>query len=183
MPPLEFINANAQTFARCGTVVASYRTRGTKRYGPYYRVAYRIAGRQCSIYLGHCKQLADRARQLLAKLQHPRDQRRLLKRAKRAQRATFKRVIRDWQQMIRAYGLDLRGCEIRGWRKLGIPRFDKTTPLNAAQKATAAIFRHPPGFIPPTPTTDPRYWQNATPVDQQTSRSPLAKSTAPHDTG
>ena len=49
---LDFIRQNAQIFAQNGSVVATYRTRGTKRYGPYYRVAYRTAGRQCSIYIG-----------------------------------------------------------------------------------------------------------------------------------
>ena len=108
MPPLDFINNNAQTFARGGSVVATYRSRGTKRYGPYYRVAYRIAGRQCSLYLGRCKQLADSARELLAKLQHPRDFYRLCKRANRQRRATLRRVIRHWQQTIRSHGLNLR---------------------------------------------------------------------------
>jgi len=168
MPPLDFISNNAQTFARGGSVVATYRTRGTKRYGPYYRVAYRIAGRQCSLYLGRCKQLADSARELLAKLQHPRDFYRLCKRANRQRRATLRRVIRHWQQTIRSHGLNLRGCEIRGWRTLGIPRFDKTTPLNAVQKAAATILRTSPlTWTNFTPTADPRYWQNPTSVDQQ----------------
>ena len=74
---LDFIRQNAQIFAQNGSVVATYRTRGTKRYGPYYRVAYRVAGRQCSIYIGRCKRLAIRARKLLARLQQPRDYRRL----------------------------------------------------------------------------------------------------------
>ena len=160
MLPLDFIRNNTNLFARVGSVVASYRTRGDTRYGPYYRVAYRAAGRQCSIYLGRCKQLADDARALLSQLQQPRDYRRMCRRANRQRRATLRRVIREWQQAIRAYGLDLRGCEIRGWRRLGIPRYDKTTPYTAAQKAAAAIFRKPP------PTADLRYWQDATPVDQ-----------------
>ena len=162
MSPLNFINNNAQIFKNCGSVVAGYRTRGSNRYGPYYRVAYRIAGRQCSIYLGRCKELADRARALLARLQQPRDYCRMCRKADRQRRATLKQVIRRWQQTIRAYGLDLRGCEIRGWRRLGIPRYDKTTPYTAAQKAAAAIFRWPP----PTPPLDPRYWQNPLSVDQ-----------------
>ena len=99
------------------------------------------------------------ARALLTKLQQPRDYRRMCRKANRERRATLRRVIRGWQQTIRAYGLDLRGCEIRGWRRLGIPRYDKTTPYTAAQKAAAAIFRSPP--------PDPRYWQNPIPVDQQ----------------
>ncbi len=157
--PLAFIQNNANIFARVGSVVASYRTRGTTRYGPYYRVAYRTAGRQCSIYLGRCKTLADRARALLTQLQQPRNYLRMCQKANRERRATLRHVIRGWQQTIRAYGLDLRGCKIRGWRRLGIPRYDKTTPFTAAQKAAAAIFRSPP--------PDPRYWQNAIPVDQQ----------------
>jgi hypothetical protein len=163
MPSLDFINNNAQIFANCGSVVASYRTRGLTRYGPYYRVAYRVAGRQCSIYLGRCKELANRARALLARLQQPRDYRRMCRKADRQRRATLRSVIRRWQQTIRAYGLDLRGCEIRGWRRLGIPRYDKTTPYTAAQKVAAAIFRKPP---PAQTAPDPRYWQNPTRVDQ-----------------
>ena len=156
--PLTFIQNNAQVFARVGSVVASYRTRGTTRYGPYYRVAYRTDGKQRSIYLGRCKELANRARTFLAQLQQPRNYRRMCRKANRERHATLQRVIRGWQQTIRAYGLDLRGCEIRGWRALGIPRYDKTTPLTAAQKTAAAIFRSPP--------PDPRYWQNTLLVDQ-----------------
>ncbi len=166
--PLEFIQNNANIFARVGSVVASYRTRGSTRYGPYFRVAYRAAGRQCSIYLGRCENLADRARSLLNQLQQPRNYRRLCRKANRERRATLRSVIRQWQQTIRAYGLDLRGCEVRGWRALGIPRFDKTTPFNAAQKAAAAILRRPPPVqTGPIPSPDPRYWQNAGLVDQR----------------
>jgi hypothetical protein len=172
MSPLDFIRNNAKTFARCGSVVASYRTRGTARYGPYFRVAYRLAGRQCSIYLGRCTALADRVRELLAELQHPRDFRRMCRKANRLRRITLRRVIRGWQQTIRAYGLDLRGCEIRGWRALGIPRYDKTTPLTAAQKAAAAILRFPPL----TPSLNLRYWQNCILVDQLQPDLPRERS-------
>ena len=165
---LDFIRQNAQIFAQNGSVVATYRTRGTKRYGPYYRVAYRAAGRQCSVYIGRCKRLAIRARKLLARLQRPRDYRRLCRRANRERKAATRQVIRWWQHTIRSYGFDLRGCEIRGWRAHGIPRFDKTTPYSPIQYAAAAILRMPPPVtIPPPPILDPRYWQNGTPVDQQ----------------
>ena len=166
--PLNFIRNNAQTLAQNGSVVATYRTRGTKRYGPYFRVAYRVAGRQCSIYLGRGKRLAIRARKLLAYLQRPRDYRRLCRRANHEQKANLRSVIRWWQQTIRSYGFDLRGCEVRGWRARGIPRIDKTTPYTPAQQAAAAIFRMPPPVtIPLPPALDPRYWQNGIPVDQQ----------------
>ena len=35
-------------FARSGTIVATWRWRGQERYGPYYRVAYRLAERKDS---------------------------------------------------------------------------------------------------------------------------------------
>ncbi len=40
LPKLDFIRANVQLFQRCGSVVASYRTRNGRRFGPYYRLAY-----------------------------------------------------------------------------------------------------------------------------------------------
>ena len=43
---------NARLFAAQGSVVATWRNRGSKRFGPYYRLAYRRHGRQRSIYLG-----------------------------------------------------------------------------------------------------------------------------------
>ena len=121
---LDFIRQNAQIFAQNGSVVATYRTRGTKRYGPYYRVAYRADGRQCSIYIGRCKRLAIRARKLLARLQQPRDYRRLCCRANRERKVAMRQVIRWWQHTIRSYGFDLRGCEIRS----GLP-FPLSLPI------------------------------------------------------
>jgi hypothetical protein len=177
---LDFINNNAKIFAQVGSVVSSYRTRGTTRYGPYFRVAYRVAGRQCSVYIGRCKNLADRVRALLTQLQQPRDYRRMCRKAERQRRATLRRVIRQWQQTIRAYGLDLRGCEIRGWRALGIPRYDKTTPYSAAQKAAVAILRKPP---PSQAGFDSRYWQNTIPVDQHQSRSSSLNQQPPPNAG
>ena len=155
-PSLDFINSNTHIFARCGSVVATYRTHGAKRYGPYFCVAYRAAGRQCSIDVGRCNQLADRARELLAHFQQPRDNCRLYRKAKRERHVTLNRVLRHWQQTLCVYGLDLHGCEVRGWRALGIPRFDKTTPFTAAQKAAAAVLlESPPAWTPPTPASRP----------------------------
>ncbi|MHB1038659.1 MAG: hypothetical protein ACYC0Y_28885, partial [Pirellulales bacterium] len=51
-------------FARQGFVVATWRTRGGARFGPYYQLAYREAGRQRAIYLGRSAELADQVRAL-----------------------------------------------------------------------------------------------------------------------
>jgi len=39
-------------FARQGSAAAAWRRRGTRTYGPYYRLNYREDGRQQSVYLG-----------------------------------------------------------------------------------------------------------------------------------
>ena len=67
--PLTFIRTNADIFSRVGSVVATYRTRGNTRFGPYYRLIYRVDRRQRSLYLGRDEDLADQVRQLLNELQ------------------------------------------------------------------------------------------------------------------
>jgi hypothetical protein len=46
---LALLAARPEVFARQGSVVASWRRRGTRTYGPYYRLIYREGGRQRSI--------------------------------------------------------------------------------------------------------------------------------------
>ena len=55
---------------------ADFRTRDGRRFGPYYRVAFRQNDRQRSIYLGRSQSLADRVANLLAELRRPTHQRR-----------------------------------------------------------------------------------------------------------
>jgi uncharacterized protein DUF1678 len=71
--PLRFIQQNSQLFTRVGSAVATYRTRGTTRFGPYYQLIYRQDRRQRSLYLGRSEQLATQVRELLRQLQEPRD--------------------------------------------------------------------------------------------------------------
>ena len=171
MSPLDFIKNNAETFAQNGSVVASYRTRGTKRYGPYYRVAYRAAGRQCSVYLGRCKRLAARVRKILAHLQQSRDYRRLCKKAEprtaKDQPPLRHPLVATDDPRLRPRPSEAVKSAV-GARSES-PAIDKTTPYTPDQKAAV-------GQIPPTthvlklplpPALDPRYWQNGTPVDQQ----------------
>ncbi|MHB1033729.1 MAG: hypothetical protein ACYC35_12830 [Pirellulales bacterium] len=79
--------ARRALFALQGTVVATWRTRGGRRAGPYYRLAYREAGRQQSIYLGRSARLADQVRVLLAELQASVRARNLFRRLKAHARA------------------------------------------------------------------------------------------------
>ena len=124
MSPLTFIRSHADTFARCGSVVASYRSKNGRRCGPYYRLAYRSDGRQLSLYLGASEQLAAQVRSLLAELQARRDYFRQVARSERQRREHLLRLKRQWQQAALAHGLYARGWELRGWRPPSLPRLN-----------------------------------------------------------
>ncbi len=51
-PALRLIAARGDLFRSQGSVVAAWRRRNGKTFGPYYRLSYRQHGRQCSVYLG-----------------------------------------------------------------------------------------------------------------------------------
>ncbi len=122
LAPEHFIHANLQIFTRRGSVVASYRTKNGRRFGPYYRLAYVDNGRQRSRYLGRASRLVQRIRNLLARLQKPRNDRREESRADLGRKANLLRAKRHWQQTLHAYGLYSRGWSVRGLRALGFPR-------------------------------------------------------------
>lgn len=125
--PLDLIRANNHVFSRRGSVVASYRIRNGRRHGPYYRLAYLQEGRQVSHYIGRSECLAQRVRNLLDRLQKPRNDRREETRAKRRRKANLLLTKRHWQKTLRVYGLYSRGWAVRGLRARGFPHIDKAT--------------------------------------------------------
>ncbi len=86
----ELVLAERGRFALQGSVVAAWRLYAGRRLGPYFRLAYRDGGRQRSIYLGRCVELARRVRELLAGLQRPRRERLLFARLKAQVRASLR---------------------------------------------------------------------------------------------
>src|SRR4030042_6599751 len=68
---LGLIASRPTLFARQGAVVATWRRYGGRRLGPYFRLAYREAGRQCSVYLGRAGRGVEAARGAWAELQRP----------------------------------------------------------------------------------------------------------------
>jgi len=104
MSPLDFIRTHAGIFARCGSVVASYRSKNGRRCGPYYRLAYRADRRQRSLYLGTSEELAAQVRSLLAELQARRDYYRLVAQSERRRRENLLHLKRQWQQAALAHG-------------------------------------------------------------------------------
>ena len=79
---IRLISARPDVFARQGSVTPTWRRRDGKRFGPYYRLAYREDGRQRSVYLGRGA-VVERVRQMLDRLQKPLSQRRMYRRIDR----------------------------------------------------------------------------------------------------
>jgi hypothetical protein len=118
-PALVLIPARPDTFARQGSVVATWRRRGTQTYGPYYRLSYRDGGRQHAIYLGRAGggcDLVEQVRRRLDALQQPLRQRRAVDRLRRQVGASLRVQKLRVGALLRPFGLRLQGFEVRGWR-------------------------------------------------------------------
>jgi len=112
------ILARRELFARCGTVAECWRRYNGNRLGPYYRLDYRDDGRQRSIYLGKCPELAQRVRALLNEIQEPGRRRRQARRTRRQLLSELRAQKARWYQALRARGLYARGYAVRGWHRL-----------------------------------------------------------------
>jgi len=122
-PALALLAVRPDLFARQGSVVASWRRRGTQTYGPYYRLIYREEGRQRAIYLGRAGRLVEEVRGRLLALQAPLRGRRVMKRTRRHAAALMRASKARLNLQLRPCGLRLQGFEVRGWR---------TSPIRAA---------------------------------------------------
>ena len=109
--------AHRLLFATQGTVVSGWRTYRGRRLGPYFRVAYRDGGRQRSIYLGRCMELARRVRELLARLQRNNRRRRLFARLKAQVRASLRRAKARLSELLRPWNPELRRTRDCGYQR------------------------------------------------------------------
>jgi hypothetical protein len=125
-PALRLLAAQPELFLRQGCVIATWRRRNGKMFGPYYRLSYRTGGRQCAIYLGRAGTLVEQVQATLATLQQPRAERREFERLERQIRASLRIEKLSVRKLLYPYGLRLKGSEIRGWRHLF--RFGKLLP-------------------------------------------------------
>ena len=120
------IRQAASAVATAGSIVETWRTYRGRRLGPYFRVAYREAGIQKSIYIGNNAELIAAARGLLAELQADERARRMVQRLQLATRASLRAAKTAWEGELARVGLHLQGFEVRGWRQ-GVKR--STTSL------------------------------------------------------
>ena len=96
--------------------VATWRRRGTRTCGPYYRLTYRDGGRQHSLYLGRAGTLLNQVRRSLETLQQPLRQNRTINRLRRQVCAALRVHKVRVGTLLRPFGLWLKGFEVRGWR-------------------------------------------------------------------
>ena len=110
--------AHPETFRRQGTVLVSWRRHQGRKLGPYFRLAYRLEGRQRALYLGSSAELAAQVREALQVLRAPRQQHRAWQGQWKKERAALRRHKRWWDAELRKLGLYLKGYEVRGYRRL-----------------------------------------------------------------
>lgn len=115
----QFLLEHAERLTLQGAVVASYRSRGTKRTGPYFKMTCRDEhGRQRSVYLGPESPLMHEARSSLATLQRSLRTQRILRGACRAVQRELAALSADLAKHLAGSGLYLKGAEIRGWSQV-----------------------------------------------------------------
>jgi len=114
----DLIAAHREVLAEQGTVVEGWREYGGHRLGPYFRLAYRIEGRQGSIYLGADQELAEDVRGLLADLQAPHRRRLALSRLCKRTKKSLANHKQELRAELAKIGLYLKGNEVRGVRNL-----------------------------------------------------------------
>ncbi|QEG36058.1 hypothetical protein [Bythopirellula goksoeyrii] len=101
-----------------GSLVASYRTTGGVKRGPYYAYRYRDKGRQRSHYLGSSREVVDLVQTELTKKSAADNQRRYLDGLKTQARKQVKESKKQMEEELAKIGLTMKGWEVHGWRKL-----------------------------------------------------------------
>jgi hypothetical protein len=136
-PALVLLTARPEFFRMHGTVDATWRRRGARTFGPYYRLRYREGGRVHCIYLGRSNLLVNQVRQTLHELQRPLREYRAVSQLRRQVRDALSIDRRIVKAHLCRLGLRLKGFEVRGWR---------TSPLrvlaplfNPARRAVASM--------------------------------------------
>ncbi len=132
------MTASREVLSRQGAVVASWRVERGRRLGPYFRLAFREAGRQASIYLGKSAALVEKVRALLAEIQAPARLDRTIRRATAAGKAALRACKARMRGLMSAWGLYARGWDVFGWRKLARePQFPTLEQLIRRDEARA----------------------------------------------
>ncbi len=127
---LALIASKVELFTWQGAVVATWRWYRGRKLGPYWRLAYRESGRQCSIYLGRSGEGVERVRRVRARLQQPLRRHRTCRRLARAIRASLRAALAEFDRQLERLGL---------WRKLNLDRPREAVEEKTMRKGLLAV--------------------------------------------
>ena len=128
-----FMETHAAALAQQGVIVASFRRRGSRVVGPYYRLTLRQGQVQQSVYLGADAEFVAEIRTALQKIQKPQQERRALRRQKKRIRKALAQCKAELRRELGRRGLRLQGYEVRGWQTPG-PRAAVADPDQRAHE-------------------------------------------------
>ena len=111
-----FLAEHGAWLAAQGSVQVSYRLYKGRKLGPFFRLSFRQAGQQRSMYIGRDRALAAAVETELKKLQGPRWCARQIDRCLADCRHNLKEARLEFRRRLETQGLRLQGGEIRGWR-------------------------------------------------------------------
>jgi hypothetical protein len=113
---LRFLAEHGDLFASQGSVQEAYRLYKGRKLGPFFRLSFREAGKQRSLYIGRDRALAGAIERQLQTLQASRARARQLERCLADCRRSLQAAKLEFRCRLEAQGLHLQGNEIRGWR-------------------------------------------------------------------
>jgi hypothetical protein len=111
-----FLSAHGALLAAQGSVQESYRLYQGRKLGPFFRLSFRQAGKQRSLYIGGDRALAAAIEGQLQTLQAPRSNARQIERCLADCCQSLQAAKQELRRCLEAQGLHLQGNEIRGWR-------------------------------------------------------------------
>ena len=149
----QFLAEHRQQLVYQGAIVGSWRRRGGKTTGPYYRLTCRdAAGRQRSVYLGADSTLVAAARRALRDLQASAVAQRQLAQVRTSLQQGLLRARRQLDDELAALGLRRQGSEVRGWSRQGARLLARLASLPLAgdplEPASSVTGIQPPVYEP-----------------------------------
>lgn len=143
---IHFVAEHGALFAAQGSVQESYRLYQGRKLGPFFRLSFREAGKQRSLYIGRDRALAAEINGQLQKLQEPLARARQVDRWLAQCRRSLKLAKLEFRRRLQTHGLRLQGNEIRGWRA---QRKLATSPTIRLARRSTAIGQEPSVSAPP----------------------------------
>jgi len=121
--------------------VATWRTYGERKLGPYWRLVYSVEGRQRTVYLGRFGTLVRQVRARLRHVQHYRNLRRFINRSVRETKGS----LRTAKQLAPREQSHFRGEDAPSVRRIHRAGKIGTVPVNGYPRGVTMMGDRPVG--------------------------------------